>query len=343
MTPGRVGPRDALERSIRKIWSGILGHRDFGVHDNFFLLGGNSVGMLSIQEMIRDLCGCELELADLFSAPTIAGTAVLMRGSARTEPAPLVPLAPDGSGPPIFCVHPLGGSAAVYFPLALSLPDCPVYGIQALGLYTGTAPQRAMSDLTKTYLAAIRTVAPEGPYVLVGYSLGGMIAFALAHEILDSNGQAPLVVLIDTPPNIRFQPDDPYRAVGSYALNLDLDYERIVQAGPEQAVAAIYQEAHQAGIFASSFPLERLTAIFDTALANVAAVSEYQPRRYDGELLVIRADSGGAQDAAGSDWRRYAPTVTQHGIGLPHAMMLEEKAARRIAAILTAHLSARGS
>jgi thioesterase domain-containing protein/aryl carrier-like protein len=332
----RVGPRDALERSVRKIWSEVLGHREFGVQDNFFELGGASLAMVRVQLLIRDLCGYELPLAALFAAPTIAGTAVLLRGSARPDPGPLVPLSPDGAGPPLLCFHPVGGSAAVYFPLALSMPERPVYGLQALGLTTGTAPQATMAELVETYLAAIRAVAPSGPYHLLGYSLGGIVAFAVAHEIRARHGETPTVILVDTPASTRLGPAEPYLAVGSYALNLDLDYDQIVPSGRDQAIETIYQEARRAGVFGTAFPIDRLASIFDTALANARAAHDYPLRWYDGEVVLVQ--SGSAPDSA--DWQPYAAKVTCYTVPLPHAVMLEEKSARRISAILSAHFAA---
>lgn len=336
MTPARVGPRDALERSVRNIWADLLGHRDFGVHDSFFTIGGTSVEMLTVQQLISELCGYELALAELFSAPTIAGAALLMRGSARAEPSALVPLSPGGDGTPVFCFHPLGGSAAVYFPLAQALADRPVYGLQSVGLTAGTAPQATMTGMVSTYLAAIREVCPRGPYVLLGYSLGGIIAFAVAQEIIAQDGEGPVVTLIDTPPDTNFGPADPYRAVGGYALNLDLDFDALAQSGKEQAVNALYAEALRVGVFGPAFPVERLQAIFDTALANKTAAATYLLRRYEGEVLLVHA--GSREDFAG--WKEYADRLTWHAVPLPHAFMLEEKAARRIAVVLSEYLAA---
>lgn len=336
MTSARVGPRDALERSVRKIWADLLGHRDFGVHDSFFTIGGTSVAMLTVQQLISELCGYELSLTELFSAPTVAGAALLMRGSARAEPSALVPLRPAGNGTPVFCFHPLGGSAAVYFPLAQALAGRPVYGLQSVGLTAGTVPQATMTELVGTYLAAIRGVQPRGPYVLLGYSLGGIIAFAVAQELLAQDGERPLVTLIDTPPGTSFGPADPYRAVGGFALNLDMDFDALARTGKEQAVNAIYAEALRVGVFGPAFPIERLQAIFDTALANKAAVSTYLLRRYEGEVLLVHAGSS----AIFAGWNDYADRVTWHAVSLPHAFMLEEKAARRVATILSEYLAA---
>ena len=331
-----VGPRDGSERALRNIWSELLGHRRFGVHDNFFDVGGSSLEAVRLQDRIRARFGYELSLGALLATPTIAEIALLLRGAAAEEPTALVPLKPAGTKPPVFCFHPLGGSVASYAPLAHALGNSqPVYGLQALGLSLGRPPQRSVEELVGTYAEAILSVRPDGPHRLLGYSLGGALAFACAHALRDVPGGQPLVVLLDT--QTRVQKDDllPYRAVGSYALHLELDYERIAKLGRDQALATIHEEGVRRGVLAPDFPLERLAGIFDTAQANALAVASYELRPYPGEVVVFAAGEPSESDLG---WREYGASVTSYALHLPHTLMLEEKGVRRIAELLVPHL-----
>lgn len=340
LPPQRVGPRDGQERGLRAIWSELLEHREFGIHDNFFDVGGSSIEAIRLQDRIRAHFGYELSLAALLSSPTISAIAVLLRGSATSRPNVLVPFRATGAKPPLFCVHPLGGSVAGYAPLAHALgADQPVYGIQALGLDPGREPQSSMDELVATYTEAIRSVQPRGPHRLLGYSLGGMIAFACAQALRDVPGGPPLVVLLDSGAHLHRDDLLPYRAVGSYALKLDLDYESMRDFGRDDALAIIHDAGTRAGVFGPGFPRERLGSILDTAQANLEAVDGYRFGPYPGELVVLAAQH---RDSADLGWSAYASALTCYAVGLPHTLLLEDKGARRVAALLARHLDGRG-
>jgi thioesterase domain-containing protein len=194
-----------------------------------------------------------------------------------------------------------------------------------------------MDELVDAYLAAIDRVSPHGPYSFLGYSLGGTIAYAAACRLRTSIGISPLVVLLDTPTTTGYDDVEPYRAVGGYALNLDLDYADLLRQGRRRAMSVIYEEALRLGVISAAFPLERLLSIFDTAFANMAAAHRYILPRFDGELVTI--ESGGGHEK--SHWESYAPRAVRLPLPLPHAVMLEEKSARRVALAIKPYLSER--
>jgi thioesterase domain-containing protein len=332
----RVGPRDALERSVRSIWAEVLGHRDFGVHESFFALGGDSFGMVRVQARLSTAFGYEIPLGALFSAMSVAGTAVLLRGSATASPTPLVRFAPRDRGRPVFCFHPLGGSAAVYYPLAVALTSNPCYGLQALGLTLGHPPQRSLAKMVRTYVDAMAEAVPAGvvPHLL-GYSLGGRLAFSAAQEMRRRYQITPVVFMLGTATGNRVDETEPYKAIGAYAMHLSLDYDALAAMGRDAALMAVYDAALRAGVFGPDFPIDRLASIFDTAFANLQAALEAPLTHYDGEVVLVR--SAGAPE--GTDWAPYVQRVTTYEVPFPHALMLEEKAARRIAALLGPHLA----
>nr|BAV57443.1 NRPS (C-A-PCP-TE) [Streptomyces sp. SANK 60404] len=205
---GNTPPATETERSLAAIWAGMLDVPDgrLGVHDSFFSLGGNSLNLVRLTTAIKQEYGVELEVRRLYLAPTVRGIAALVDehlaqrgGAARTATAQvLVPINEEGTRPPFFCVHPAGGAAVPYIPLARLLgDDQPFYGLEAPGLDGSTPPARLV-DYATTYVAALREVRPSGPYHLGGWSVGGAIAAEMAAQLRDAGEEIASLVLFDT-------------------------------------------------------------------------------------------------------------------------------------------------
>jgi amino acid adenylation domain-containing protein len=205
--PGYVAPRTPAERALAEVWRGVLGIDRIGVHDDFFVLGGDSLLSIRMVARARTTLGLTLQVRDVFARPTVAGLAA---GTTRAGGTPLVPLKTGGSGPPLFCVHAAGGSVAPYLPLAAVL-DSPVYGLESPGLDGTTPPLTEMREMARVYLDAIRDVAPDGPYRLAGWSLGGAVAYEMACRLQAEGTPPELVVMLDTgdPPQLARPPADP--------------------------------------------------------------------------------------------------------------------------------------
>jgi thioesterase domain-containing protein len=236
---------------------------------------------------------------------------VLLRGGATSSPRPLVRFAPRPGGRPVFCFHPLGGSAAVYYPLAVALTTNPCFGLQALGLTVGHPPQRSLAEMTATYVDAIAEAGATGavPHLL-GYSLGGRLAMSAAQELQRRHGIAPVVFLLGTATGDQVDETEPYKAIGAYAIHLSLDYEALAAMGRDPALGVVYDAALRQGVFGPDFAIERLASIFDTAFANMRAVAEAPLTHYDGEVVFV--GSAGASERAG--WQSYASRVTTYEV-----------------------------
>jgi aspartate racemase len=195
-----VAPADELELQLAKIWERTLKVQPIGVNDNFFALGGHSLMAVQIFAQIEKIFKQNLPLATLFQAPTIAQLANLMRDSGW-EPSwdSLVPIQPNGSNPPLFCIHAVGGNILSLSSLAKHLgPDQPFYGLQSKGLDGKPVPPTRLEETAAYYLEEIRTIQPKGPYFLTGQSSGGVIAFEMAQQLYAQNEEVALLALIDT-------------------------------------------------------------------------------------------------------------------------------------------------
>jgi amino acid adenylation domain-containing protein len=197
-----TAPRSAIEQTLANIWQEMLAVEQVGVHDNFFELGGHSLLAVRLFAVIEKKFGKRLPLATLFQAPTVAQVAVLLEREDRSAAwSSLVPIQPLGSKQPFFCVHAVGGNVLEYYDLARLLgPDQPFYGLQSRGLDGQQQPHTRITEMAAHYLKEIREFQPEGPYLIGGRSLGGMIAFEMASQLKAAGQEVSLLALLDSYP-----------------------------------------------------------------------------------------------------------------------------------------------
>jgi thioesterase domain-containing protein len=216
-----------------QIWRELLRVERVYRDDNFFDLGGDSLLGVHLFRRIHAMTGVNLPLTTLLTSPTLASQGRVFRkagavdkvqtsGAVRAEsvideemlPAtlphnqwsPLVPIQPEGSRAPLICVHAMGGNVLNYLQLARGLgKDQPVWGLQARGLDGITRPLRTINEMASLYRDEIRRQFPQGPYFLCGGSMGGMIAFEVAQQLIADGAEVGLLGLFDTyGPNNRF-------------------------------------------------------------------------------------------------------------------------------------------
>ncbi len=196
-----VAPKDELESRLVKIWESILGKQPITVRQNFFELGGHSLLAVRLMHRVEQVFGKRMPIATLFQAPTIEQLADLLRDGWSPSWSSLVPIQPDGSKPPFFCIHGAGGTVIIYHNLAQALgPDQPIYGLQAQGLDGRQRCLNRVEDMAEHYLSEIRTIQPAGPYFLGGLSFGGTVAYEMAQRLRAAGEDVGLLVLFDTFP-----------------------------------------------------------------------------------------------------------------------------------------------
>ncbi|MCC6943203.1 MAG: amino acid adenylation domain-containing protein, partial [Thermomicrobiales bacterium] len=194
-----VAPRTSFERQLVQIWEDLLGVSPIGVRDNFFDLGGHSLLVVRLFSRIQRDFGVELPLAALFPEATVERLALLIeQPDPPAASSSLVPIQPNGTKPPFFCVHSIDGDVLRFAALARFLgDDQPFYGLRAQGLEGTLSPLADVKEIAATYIAEIRRIQPVGPYFLGGYSGGGMIAFEMARQLQQGNAHVALLAIID--------------------------------------------------------------------------------------------------------------------------------------------------
>jgi thioesterase domain-containing protein/acyl carrier protein len=194
-----VGPRDRVEVQLTALWQQVLGIPKIGIHDNFFDLGGHSLKAAQLFFLLEQVYGRHLPLATLFQAPTIAELASVLSREQWVPPwQSLVAIQPSGTAIPIFMVPGVGGNVLIFAQLTRLLgPDQPFYGLQARGLDGKEEPFISVPEMARHYIAEIRTLRPQGPYIVVGVCTGGLIAYEMAQQLFEQ-GEAVTLGVMDT-------------------------------------------------------------------------------------------------------------------------------------------------
>jgi len=223
-----VAPRDIVELQLTKILSEILEIQPIGVRDNFFDdLGGNSMLTVRLSRQIEKRFGKALPLVTLLEVATVEQLASLLRQSEWPMPwSSLVAIQPAGSKPPFFCIGGAGGDTFYFHNLSNHLGlDQPVYGLQAQGLDGKQAPHTRIEDMAAHYIKEMRTLQPEGPYLLGGHSAGGVVAFEMAQQLQIQGQKVDLLALFDpsTPEVMNYIP--PFRDKASSVLINLIEFE----------------------------------------------------------------------------------------------------------------------
>jgi thioesterase domain-containing protein/acyl carrier protein len=185
-----------LEQDLIRMWEDLLRVRPVGRKDNFFNLGGHSLMIIQVFRHIEKEFGIKLNPSVIFQASTIEQLAVVISDSQRAGTgSSLVPIQPKGSRPPLFCVADMMGSALVYRHLAKYLdPDQPVYGVES----SEEVLHRSIEEMASRYVTELRGKIPDGPFLLFGFSSGGLMAFEIARQLQMKNLDVPFLGILDT-------------------------------------------------------------------------------------------------------------------------------------------------
>jgi amino acid adenylation domain-containing protein/FkbH-like protein len=288
-----VPPRDNLELQLSQIWEEVLGVRPVGVQDNFFELGGNSLMAVRLLSQMQQF-GSNLPLATLFQNPTIETLACLLRQQRVSHASSsLVAIQAGGSKKPLFCIHPGGGNVLCYFDLSKELgQEQPFYALQSLGLTGEAEPLTRLEDMAVHYLEAIREVQPEGPYLLLGWSFGGLVAFEMAQQLSTQGQEVDFLGLLDTyaPSAAPKDPeDDAALLVGIFEGVLDLSLEELRRLNPDDQLSQVIEQAKQANLLPPDYGIEQANHILKVCRLNMQAARRYVPKSYPGHLTVFPA------------------------------------------------------
>jgi amino acid adenylation domain-containing protein len=294
-----VAPRNDLEKRLAHIWESVLGVQPIGVRDNFFEVGGHSILAPRLMARIEQELGQKLALSTLFQGATIERLAELLRTPSQTERfSPLVSLQSRGSRRPFFCVHPAGGFVSCYTSLAAHIgTDRPFYGLQSKGVGSGRPAFFRIEDMASYYLEALRNAQPEGPYLIGGWSLGGIIAFEMARQLSMQGREVALLALIDSrlPSRSHTRLDDS-GLLYSFAYDFGIPYNRLTlpedvlrEFSPGERLAYVLSKGKEVDAAPRDMSSTEFHNLFEIFKANVQAMFEYTPGKYAGRVTLLQS------------------------------------------------------
>jgi thioesterase domain-containing protein/acyl carrier protein len=343
-----VAPRDDLERQLALIWEEVLDVRQVGVRDNFFELGGHSLLAVRLFALIEKRLGRKLPLTAVFQGATVEHLAAVLRQQAVPgPPSSLVALQPGGSKRPLFLVHPAGGHVFPYVHLAQLLgPEQPCYGLQSRGVEDGQDPHTRIEDMAAYYIEAMQTVQPTGPYLLGGWSMGGVVAFEMAQQ-LDAQGQlVALLALLDgriPSPDTTF-PEQNEEAISLVERYFGISFgplESMAELPEDEQLAVMLDEAKSAGLVPEELDVGQARRFVTLLKNDLHATQTYELHSYPGCISFFKASEtleGPSTDPTmgWSDWARGGVDV--HVVPGNHANLMYEPHVEVLAQKLTACL-----
>jgi thioesterase domain-containing protein/NAD(P)-dependent dehydrogenase (short-subunit alcohol dehydrogenase family)/acyl carrier protein len=357
-----VAPRNDVERTLVGFWQELLGVGQVGVEDSFFDLGGHSLIAVRLFAMVKKAYRVDFPISVLFEAPTIARCAALITDRIGVQPdqgaAPVAVLparrfthlvamhqGEGGAKTPFFLVAGMFGNVLNLRHLAQLIGgDRPFYGLQARGLYGDDVPHQTFPDAARDYIAEMRQVQPQGPYLLGGFSGGGLIAWDIARQLEAAGEEVRLVALLDTP--------IPMRPVLSRKDKALIKLAELRAKGPGYLVEwyrarAAWKRAQAEGVVAlgeAQFDNAAIEAAFRAALP----VYDMQPRA--GATVLFRPPLDRHWQVSGGQWvskareyvfhdndlTQFAPSLRVIEVPGDHDSMVLEPNVRTLAARLKA-------
>lgn len=275
------------------IWQSILSRSPVHADDSFFDLGGNPSLAVKLFDEIARACGRELPTLAIYHAPTIATMVKVFSQPSLPQLSPLVPLKVGDVEPPIFLAPGLGGSVMEFFTLVKRIRTRhPIYGLQAISSDGADIQLERIEDMAQFYLEAIRQRQPRGPYFLIGYSLGGLVALEMAHRLTRIGEKIGLLAMLDAYPHESFlctwQRACILRRVVRYHVSIakELPFRRAFSYLSRPAERARHASQKGSEPFVRSPFTYAMRQVRDRAYL---ALTKYRPSRYSGKIRFVKA------------------------------------------------------
>lgn len=319
-----VAPRDELELQLTKIWERVLGVRPIGIRDNFFELGGHSLIAMRLFNEIEKALGKNILLSTLFKSQTIEELAAVFRAeeSVKNWQSLVQMKTGNPTKAPLFCIHAIWGNTLFYRNFIQYLEaDRPIYGLQSRGLDGKDSPCTSVPEMAAYYIQEIQSVQPQGPYLLLGFSLGGLIAFEIAQQLQFQGQDVKMLALIDpTNPNVTFQDDTRVIPYTSLFEKTRSHFRTLMKLNIKDGTTYVWERLQW------NLTLGHINALYKIYVcyvkrsmselramnvywANYIAQYSYVPKPYLGQVTLFKAEDLGTiaeDDDSESSWRLLA-------------------------------------
>lgn len=266
----------ATAELLTPIWKRVLQLSTVGTDDNFFELGGDSTLVLELFNEIALATGRDLPPVMIYQAPTIAALASLLEQETAPRVPALLALKAGSENPSVFIAHGLGGSVMDFYQVVKHIKTSQtVLGMQAKGIDGTETPLDRIEDMAKYSLEAVKRTQPQGPYFLVGFSLGGLVALEMAQQIVAGGEKVGMLTMMDSYPHVSHLSSEQRKRLAARQLRRRAA-KRLTWLGIEPP--------HQTVVEVSPSP-----ALQHFRNCAYRALERYQPRFYPGKIHFIKA------------------------------------------------------
>jgi len=351
-----IAPNGEMESKLAAIWESVIGRNHIGRESDFFAVGGTSLNALSVMERVYRDFGVKLPLGVMFESPRLSEFATRIE-IAELEPAshsPITCIQPEGDGTPLFLLHGGDGGALFYRCLLPKLGRAhPVWVIESPGITEDAwiLKRHSIESCAAEYLKLIRSVHPNGPVIVGGYSYGGVVAHEMCQLLSEEGSEAEMLLLFDTE-----NPADGPREyslteriaagwrLGGSGLGSKIKHlanrftEGLRSKGKHDAVVSEVRKLTEESRVANTAE-KRTAQIHET---HVDALNAWEPDFYDGPALLFRTDaiSDKYERTGDYNWRTTTPSLKIVRVGGDHLVLFEEPWVSVLAERLRAELTA---
>jgi amino acid adenylation domain-containing protein len=332
------------------LFAEVLGLPSVEPGQNFFDLGGYSLLALRLSNLVRAELGVEVGIRDLFLAPTAAELDRRIAAADRSGDAlaVLLPLRAQGDRPPLFCVHPVAGMSWPYGGLTGHLhPDQPVYGLQTRAATEPGYRATSVAAMAEDYLAQVRRVRPDGPYRLLGWSFGGVVAHAMAVRLRAEGAEVELLALLDSYPVLPGEPQGPLTEPEILEMLFGPDTGLGAPDLPDGFYDRYDRDAVVRVLRGREPVLAGLTdgevgALVDASVNHAEIMRAHRPGVFRGDVLFFTATADkGPQSPTVERWQPFVDgEVIRYDIDVHHLRMTEPEPLAEIGATISATLAA---
>jgi pristinamycin I synthase-3/4 len=290
---------------------------------------------------VKTVLGADIGVRTLFEAPTVAALAARIDG-ADTGHDPfgvVLPLRTGGSRTPLFCVHPAGGFGWVYSALLRHTDrEQPLYALQARGLARQEPLPDDIDAMARDYAEQIRKTVPEGPYEILGWSFGGLVAHAVAARLQAEGAEVSLLAVLDGYPDAY---DGTEHEVGEeqvLAILLNaagIDRAETFGAAPLER-AAVLDALRGSGSALGNLDDDAVGRMVTVFLNNTRLIQNFRPQQFTGDMVFFAAAAGHHDPAlTPGNWSPYVTgRIEEHHLDTDHAGLARPEALGAVARTL---------
>jgi thioesterase domain-containing protein/acyl carrier protein len=314
-----------LERSLIEIWQRLLRVDHVGLDDDFFDLGGHSLLgvelVYEIEEQLERVC----TLTMLFRNPTIRTLAAELRAGGAEATEPVVLELAGGGGPSVFCIC----GVHVYQELAEELaPAATLYGVflpVEQELYAGGRGRLSVEAIARRYLASVREHQPHGPYLLLGFCFGGILAYEVAQQLREAGEEVSLLVMLDSTVD---------SGMPSYRWRLTHRVQQTLKRGCDRLPLVLQRRLLGADWVSQANQLERARMRI-----YLRAMDKYRVKPYPGRTVLVKPQKGTTlQPESSWAWGAHASELEVCEVQGSHETHLKRGNAHLVARTLRPHL-----